>query len=152
MMSEAPTANAVEALEIRPAGADDVDAVLGLWVRSGTHRTVTDDSAGVARLIHDAPGALLVAVDAGEIVGTVIAAWNGWRGSIYRIAVAPSHRRRGVANALLASATQSLIDQGARRIDAFVVKDDALARSFWDALPPPWGADPLEKMRYVRSG
>lgn len=31
------------------------------------------------------------------IVGSVIATWDGWRRSIYRLLVAPSHRRQGLA-------------------------------------------------------
>ena len=138
------------ALEIREATEADVGAVLDLWRRSGTHPTVTDDEAGVSLLLADAPGALLMAVDDGVVAGTVIAGWNGWRGSIYRIAVAPSHRRMGVAGALLARAIQRLEALGARRIDAYVVRDDSLARAFWDSLAPEWTPDPIEKVRYVR--
>jgi len=86
------------------------------------------------------------------VVGTIIAGWNGWRGGIYRIAVAPAHRRRGIARALIAAAVERLEALGARRIDALVVKDDDLARSFWDALGPGWTHDPMEKLRYVRIG
>lgn len=140
------------ALEIRSATEADVEAVLDLWERSGTHRTVTDDTAGVTLLLREAPGSLLLATDAGTVVGTVIAGWNGWRGGIYRIAVAPSHRRLGVGRALLSAATQRLEVMGARRIDAFVVRDDELARAFWESLAPEWTQDPMEKLRYIRFG
>lgn len=140
----------VSPLEVRPATAEDIGAVLDLWARSGTHPTVTDDVAGVARLISDAPGALLVADAGGVVVGTVIAGWNGWRGSIYRIAVIPSRRRRGVARLLLEAAAARLEALGARRLDAFVVTGDEQAMAFWDSLAPRWSRDPLEKTRFVR--
>ena len=57
--------------------------------------TSTDDVDGVGALLERDPGALLVAEASGRIVGTVIAAWDGWRGSVYRIVVAPEHRRDG---------------------------------------------------------
>jgi len=142
-------ANPRLAFEIRAATESDIEGVLRLWEVSGTHPTITDDMAGVARLLADAPGSLLVAVDGGLVVGAVIAAWNGWRGGIYRIAVAPSHRRIGLARALLTNGTERLSRLGARRIDAFVVRDDLFARAFWDALSPGWVPDPLEKLRYV---
>ena len=144
------SSNPRTALEIRAATSSDIDAVLRLWATSGAHPTITDDPKGVARLLAEAPGSLLVAVDGELVVGTVIAGWNGWRGSIYRIAVAPSHRRMGLARALLTSATERLSTLGARRIDAFVVRDDALARSFWESLSSEWITDPLAKVRYVR--
>lgn len=137
--------------DIRVGTSLDIDAVLRLWEQSGTHPTITDDPAGVARMLADAPGSLLVAVDGERVVGTVIAGWNGWRGSIYRIVVAPSHRRMGLARKLLAGATERLAALGARRIDAFVIRDDAMARSFWDSLSAEeWTPDPIEKLRYVR--
>lgn len=138
------------AVAIRSAAIADIDDVLRVWTQSETHPTVTDDAAGLTQLLADAPGALLVAEEGGEIVGTVIAGWNGWRGSIYRIAVAPSHRRLGVARALLDAAVANLIRLGARRIDAFVLRDDEQARSFWDSMRPAWVLDPLDKARYVR--
>jgi ribosomal protein S18 acetylase RimI-like enzyme len=138
-----------DSIEIRAATPADIDAVLELWDLSGTHRTLTDDPRGIALLLADAPGSLLMAVDGERTVGTVIAAWNGWRGGIYRIAVAPSHRRLGLARALLAAATERLRKLGARRIDAFVLRDDPLARAFWDGLSPDWVPDPQEKVRYI---
>jgi ribosomal protein S18 acetylase RimI-like enzyme len=144
------SANHSRAVEIRAATLLDIDAVLRLWGQSGTHPTITDDTAGVTALLTDAPGALLVAVDGATVVGSVIAAWNGWRGSIYRIAVAPSHRRFGVGRSLLTAAAKRFSELGARRIDAFVIRDDGSARSFWDSLAPEWILDPLAKVRYVR--
>jgi ribosomal protein S18 acetylase RimI-like enzyme len=43
------------------------------------------------------PGALLVAEIDGVLAGSLIAAWDGWRGSFYQPAVSPEHRRRGLA-------------------------------------------------------
>jgi hypothetical protein len=59
-------------------------------------------------------------------------------------------QRRVAARALLGAAVERLTGLGARRIDAFVVKDDVQARYFWDAMSPHWGLDPLDKARYVR--
>jgi ribosomal protein S18 acetylase RimI-like enzyme len=139
-----------DAIEIRAADASDIDAVLELWEQSGTHPTITDDAAGLARLLADAPGSLLIAVTGDAVIGSVIAGWNGWRGSIYRIVVAPAQRRTGLARTLIATAVERLCGLGARRIDAFVIRDDALARSFWNSLAPEWVPDPFEKLRYVR--
>ena len=35
------------------------------------------------------------------MVGSLIAAWDGWRGSFYRLAVHPERRRQRIATALL---------------------------------------------------
>ena len=57
-------------MKIRPAVENDIDAVLDLWERAA-EPTTTDDAAAIAALLgHDA-GALLVAEESGEIVGSV---------------------------------------------------------------------------------
>jgi ribosomal protein S18 acetylase RimI-like enzyme len=70
---------------------------LELWaqVRSG-HASTPDCIDDVERLLADSPAALLVAEHGGEIVGALIAGWDGWRGNMYRLAVSERHRREGV--------------------------------------------------------
>ncbi|HWF16070.1 MAG TPA: GNAT family N-acetyltransferase [Acidimicrobiales bacterium] len=120
------------AIDIRPARSDDTSAVLAFW-REVAAPTTTDDAEGVAALLARDPGALLVAASSGQIVGTVIAAWDGWRGSVYRIAVAPEHRREGLGLRLLDEAEQRLARLGARRMQAIVVGTDESAVGFWRA-------------------
>ena len=38
--------------------------------------------------------------ETGAIVGALIAAWDGWRGNMYRLAVDKGHRREGIGLAL----------------------------------------------------
>jgi ribosomal protein S18 acetylase RimI-like enzyme len=61
---------------------------------------------------------LVVAEADGTLVATVIGAWDGWRGNIYRLAVLPAYRRRGIARAPVAEADRMLRQMGARRISA----------------------------------
>lgn len=119
-------------IDIRPAELDDVPAVLALW-REAAAPTTTDDADAVGVLLARDPGALLVAESSGRIVGTVIAAWDGWRGSVYRIAVLPAFRRAGVGRRLLDEAEERLRRVGARRMHAIVVGTDPRAVAFWEA-------------------
>ena len=75
----------------------------------------------------------LVAEDAGRLVGTLIAGWDGWRGNMYRLAVLPAYRRQGVATALVGEAERRLRALGARRITALVISDHDWATGFWRA-------------------
>lgn len=120
-------------LVTRPACPEDVDAVLLLWRRAQTLATVTDRRESVELLLDHDPDALLVAERSGRLVGSLIAGWNGWRGSFYRLAVDPDERRRGVASALLAAGERRLRSRGARRVDAIVAADEEAAAAFWSA-------------------
>jgi ribosomal protein S18 acetylase RimI-like enzyme len=118
---------------IRTARAADLPAILDLWKRAGAEPGHTDDIESLTKLIAHDPNALLVAVDDGAIAGAVIAAWDGWRGTIYRLAVAPSHQRRGLGTELVNTAVKRLRTVGAVRLQAIVVETDMQATGFWRA-------------------
>jgi ribosomal protein S18 acetylase RimI-like enzyme len=119
---------------IRPARSEEVEQVLGLWREAETTPSVTDTREEVLKLLAEPAAVLLVAEAEGRLVGTVIGGWDGWRGNIYRLAVAPGYRRRGLARLLVAEADRSLHRMGARRITALVEGDHPWATDFWDSL------------------
>jgi ribosomal protein S18 acetylase RimI-like enzyme len=128
-------------LSIRAGGEGDLEAVLWLWRRSCALPTVTDDLQSLRALLIADPGALLVAEAPAaaasgreQVAGSLIAAWNGWRGSFYRLAVRPDHRRRGLGRRLVREGEKRLRERGAGRLDAIVAADEDAATGFWEAL------------------
>ena len=119
-------------LPIRAASADDVAAVLQLW-REAAQPTSTDTEAAVSALVAHDPGALMVAEGSGRIVGTVIAGFDGWRCHLYRLAVAPDRRRRGIGTALLDAAHRRFESFGGRRADAMVLERNETGQRTWIA-------------------
>jgi ribosomal protein S18 acetylase RimI-like enzyme len=118
---------------IRSATEDDIEPVLALWAAAGSAPGVTDTREGLARLLaHDAD-ALLLAESCGVTIGSLVAAWDGWRGGFYRLAVHPDRRREGIATALLAEGERRLEGRGAARLTAIVIDDEPVAMGFWRA-------------------
>ncbi len=113
-------------------------AVLDLWdeARSG-HASTVDRPEDVERLVDGSPAALLVAERNGEIVGALIAGWDGWRGNMYRLAVREGRRREGVGLALVRAGEEYLRECGVRRVTALVAFDDEAAGGFWEAAGYP---------------
>jgi ribosomal protein S18 acetylase RimI-like enzyme len=89
------------------------------------------------RLVSGSPAALLVAERDEEIVGALIAAWDGWRGNMYRLAVREAHRREGIGLALTRAGEEFLRGCGARRVTALVAFEDEAAGDFWEAAGYP---------------
>jgi ribosomal protein S18 acetylase RimI-like enzyme len=133
---------------IRSGTRDDLDAVLDLWTLSDVLPTVTDSTRGLRCLLAVDPQALLVADARGEMAGSLIAAWNGWRGSFYRLTVHPDHRRRGLATRLVREGEKRLRERGAVRLDAIVAADEVAAMSFWAAVGYQRQSD---RSRFVRN-
>ncbi|MFE7589525.1 GNAT family N-acetyltransferase [Kitasatospora sp. NPDC057512] len=142
-----------EQIVLRPAVPDEIPAVLALWARAAKGTSITDDEAGVAALLARDPDCLIVATPAATLgvnsadgpatlLGTVIAGWDGWRCHLYRLAVDPGHRRRGIGTALLAAAEERFAALGGRRADAMVLDDNALGHRTWQAAgyqpQPQW--------------
>jgi ribosomal protein S18 acetylase RimI-like enzyme len=119
---------------IRVASREDVRRVLVLWDQARSPAAVTpDDVRSISRLIAHTDDALLVAEQDGEIVGALIAAWDGWRGNMYRLAVLPHLRRQGVATRLIEAGHEHLRGKGAGRVTALVAHEEKDAVRLWEA-------------------
>ncbi|MGW2489942.1 GNAT family N-acetyltransferase [Streptomyces sp. NPDC001606] len=128
---------------IRPASGADLGAVLAFWRTAAEGTSISDDLTGVERLVDRDPEALILAELGGELVGTVIAGFDGWRCHLYRLAVHPQRRRQGIATALLAAAEERFVRLGGRRGDAMVLVRNERAQHAWRAA----GYGPQEHWR-----
>ncbi len=117
---------------IRLGTQADIPAILKLWQAAASLPTATDSEAGLEALLARDPESLLLAASGDSVVvGSLIAGWDGWRGSFYRLAVHPEWRRRSLATDLVRAGEQRLTRLGAVRLTAIVADDERAAIALW---------------------
>jgi ribosomal protein S18 acetylase RimI-like enzyme len=132
---------------VRAASLEDVPGVVGLLAVAASDYASATPKSDLERLVTMMPGTLLVAELHGAIVGVLIAAWDGWRGNMYRLAVRDESRRQGVATKLVEAGEQRLRQLGATRVTALVADSDVVAAAFWDAAGYPIDANIRRRVR-----
>lgn len=70
----------------------------------------------------------------GRLVGTAMVGWDGHRGWVYYLAVAKSHRGRGLGRELMTAAEKWLKAVGAPKIQFMVRAENDAVVAFYDHL------------------
>ena len=104
-------------MHIRPFTAADEEAVVALWKHCDLVRPQNDPHKDIRRKLRVQPEMFLVAVSGHEIVGTIMAGYEGHRGWINYLAVDPSHRLKGIGRALMHQVEQQLREIGCPKIN-----------------------------------
>jgi hypothetical protein len=117
---------------IREIRAADGDELRKLWKSVG-FGSIGDDDRGLARMARRNPGLVLVATEAGRIVGSALGAFDGRRGWLYHLATAEDYRRQGIATKLVERIEAGLADLGCPKVSVNVGDEREEARAFWKA-------------------
>ena len=123
-------------IRIRPFSFPaDYDEVYALWAKSGTgiHLRVSDEPEEIQKKIARDPDLFLVAQTEDSIIGAVMGGFDGRRGMMYHLAVAPNYRRQGIAHLLVDALEEKLKEKGCIRYYLLVTKDNETAINFYQS-------------------
>jgi ribosomal protein S18 acetylase RimI-like enzyme len=121
-------------MQIRAFEDADEEAVVDLWHRCGLTRPWNDPHRDIARKRSVQRELFLVGVEAGAIVASAMAGYDGHRGWVNYLAVDPARRRQGLARALMAEVEARLAALGCPKINLQIRKENVEARGFYERL------------------
>lgn len=121
-------------LQIRPYRAEDEAAVIALWRECGLTRPWNDPSKDIARKLTVQPEWFLVGVVNETVIATAMAGYDGHRGWIYYLAVAPAHQRQGYGQQIVIAAENRLLANGCPKINLMVRATNAAVVAFYQKL------------------
>jgi len=115
--------------------ARDYDEAAALWSRTeGMGLSASDSRESIEAFLRRNPGLSLVARDGPDLVAAVLCGHDGRRGHLYHLAVAQTHRRKGLGRALVDQCLAGLRSQGIRRCYLLLLNHNDAARAFYRAL------------------
>ena len=121
-------------LVIREFVGTDTNRVIDLWRECRLLRPWNDPEQDIARKMADSPWGLLVAEREVLLVGALMVGYDGHRGSINYLAVAPAFQGTGLGRMLVAHAEQLLVARGCPKVNLSVRADNADAIAFYERL------------------
>jgi ribosomal protein S18 acetylase RimI-like enzyme len=121
-------------MHIRPFQIEDEPAVLNLWQQCGLVRPWNDPHKDIQRKLAVRPDLFLVGLVAGRLVASVMAGYEGHRGWLNYLAVAPAYQRQGLARGLVDEAERLLRAAGCPKINLQVRTTNAGVIEFYRRL------------------
>ena len=119
---------------IRPFALKDTESVIALWQATGLTRSWNNPHLDIQRKLTVQPELFLVAVDGHDIVGTVMAGYDGHRGWLYYLAADPQRRGQGIGRALVNAAEDALTELGCPKVQLMVRPGNQDVLGFYDSL------------------
>ena len=119
---------------IEPATAEDEAALIALWEECGLIRPWNDPARDFRLAIEGATSTILVLREGAKLAAGVMTGFDGHRGWVYYLAVAPPRRRGGLGARMMAAAEAWLRARGVPKIQLMVRDDNEAALGFYEAL------------------
>jgi ribosomal protein S18 acetylase RimI-like enzyme len=124
----------ISPIHIRIFSLADQEAVVDLWRQCELVRSWNDPHKDIQRKLNTQPELFFVAEIANKIVASIMAGFDGHRGWVNYLAVAPRHRQMGVGRALMRHVETALTERGCPKLNLQVRATNQQVLTFYERL------------------
>lgn len=124
----------VDDMDIRACQPADENEVVALWARCGLVKPQNNPRADIQRKLADSPELFLVGIVGGKVAATVMAGYEGHRGWINYLAVAPDLQKTGLGREIMQVAEKLLRQRGCPKINLQVRATNQQVLAFYQSL------------------
>lgn len=122
-------------LDIRVFQAEDHARALALWGSTeGVGLSEADSFDNVRRFLERNPDLSFVVTEEDALVARILCGHDGRRGLIHHLAVASSHRRRGLGRELVRRTLAALCREGIQKCHLLVFQQNLAGKAFWQRI------------------
>jgi ribosomal protein S18 acetylase RimI-like enzyme len=119
-------------MKIRNYKPSDKNYVISLWRKVlSPQKPHNDPEIAIDMKTKQNDCLFFVAEDNHEIIGTVIAGFDGHRGWLYSLAMLPQHRRKGIGTQLVKKAIEELKKLGCLKVNLQINSDNTEVVEFY---------------------
>lgn len=121
-------------MQIRPFAVADTEAVIRLWQDCGLVRPWNDPRKDIERKLTEQPELFLVGESGGELAASAMFGFDGTRGWVHYLAVAPTSQGLGLGRALMDEGERLLLERGCPKLNLQVRTDNEAVLGFYRSL------------------
>jgi ribosomal protein S18 acetylase RimI-like enzyme len=119
---------------IRAFQVNDESAVIKLWQDCGLTRPWNDPKRDIARKLAVNPELFLVGEIAGQVMASIMIGYEGHRGWVNYLAVAPEHQGQAHGRSLMQTAERLLLALGCPKLNLQIRSSNSAVMAFYQAL------------------
>jgi putative acetyltransferase len=113
----------------------DYEQAVRLWQSlPGIGLSGADEKENICDFLQKNPSTCLVALNNGDLIGTVLGGSDGRRGYIHHLAVQQSEQNKGIGKKIVDLCLNEYKKAGIQKCQIFVISDNAEGIAFWDKI------------------
>jgi len=119
---------------IRPYAASDFAAVTALWDATGISIHYNDPAKDIPRMLATHSCQLYVGTKDDRLIASIMVGHEGHRGWLYKLAVLPEFRGKGLGRELVRQAERWLVARGVPKVNLMIRDTNIKVREFYQRL------------------